>query len=45
MDELDFSEDDWRDMIKYYDEMHAGQYEEYCVAFIDIIKRDCISRK
>lgn len=33
-DDVEYSDSDWSDFIRYYDNMHNGEYEEYCGMFI-----------
>lgn len=45
MDECadEYSIYEWESIVDYYDHMHNGDYEEYCVAFINIIIREFLS--
>ena len=40
MDDCEYSADEWRDFISYYDNMHDGKYEEYCNVIINIIAEE-----
>ena len=40
--DLDYSSDDWAELIRYYDEKHDGMYEEYCGMFTQVIFRECL---
>lgn len=42
MEDLDYSSDDWAELIRYYDEKHDGMYEEYCGMFTQVIFRECL---
>lgn len=43
-DDAEYDNDDWFEYIRYYDNVHEGQYEEYCNAII-MLMRSMIKNK
>ena len=41
-DDIEYDKEDWEDLIKFYDSKHNNKYEEYCMAFIDLILSNCV---
>ena len=37
-EEAYYEASDWQDLIRYYMEMHDGEYEEFCMMFVMLMK-------